>query len=57
MPCENKTYQDFCLGVYRSIPCCQDLDKDKIYSSLMYSNLSAETGIILQMFELGRLFV
>jgi hypothetical protein len=57
MPCENKTYQDFCLGVYRSIPCCQDLDKDKIYSSVMYSNLSAETGIILQMFELGRLFV
>jgi len=57
MPCENKTYQDFCLRAYRSIPCCQDLDKDKIDSSLMYSNLSSESGIILQMFELGRLFV
>ena len=45
------------MGVYRNIPCCQDLDKDKIYSSLMYSNLPSETGIILQMFELGRLFV
>jgi hypothetical protein len=57
MSCENKTYKDFCSGVYRSIPCCQGLDEDKIYSPLRYSNLSSEAGIILQMFELGRLFV
>jgi signal peptidase I len=57
MPCENKTYKDFCLGTYRSIPCCQDLDGNKIDSHLGYSNLSGETGLILQMFELGKLFV
>jgi ribosomal protein S18 acetylase RimI-like enzyme len=55
--CKNFCYQEFCAQIYQYAPVCDDIDKKNIISSSSYPNNPWETGLVLQMFELGRLFV
>ena len=57
MTCKNSDYQKFCSQAYKYVPACEEIDKKNIPSSLFSSHNSNETGLVLQIFELGRLFV
>jgi len=57
MTCKNPAYQEFCGQIYKYAPLCEEMDKKNIPSSLSFSYNPNETGLILQIFELGRLFV
>lgn len=56
MTCKNSDYQEFCSQAYKYVSACEEIDKKNI-PSLFFSNNPHKTGLILQIFELGRLFV
>ncbi|PIQ86250.1 MAG: hypothetical protein COV73_04830 [Candidatus Omnitrophica bacterium CG11_big_fil_rev_8_21_14_0_20_43_6] len=55
--CQDLDYQDFCSQVYPFAPTCEEIDKNSIPASLFSLNNNLEPGLVLQMFELGRLFL
>ena len=57
MTCKDPAYQEFCGQIYRYVPLCEEMDKKSAPPSLPCSYNPNETGLILQIFELGRLFV
>jgi len=57
MTCRNLTYQKLCAETYKAIPCCQEIDKDYLPYSLSPSNSPDEMGLVVQIFELGKVFV
>ena len=57
MTCQDLNYEDFCGQIYASVPACEKIDKNNIPSSLFFLNNNLEAGLVLQMFELGRLFL
>lgn len=56
MSCQNQEYQKFCAKFYKSFPCCQEIDRSTAFSSLFHNNPEPQS-LILQFFELGKLFV
>ena len=56
MTCQNREHQKFCAQAYRHIPCCKDIDKREVTRDLFFLDNPGETGLIIQLFELGRLF-
>lgn len=57
MTCRNLAYQKLCAQTYKAIPCCQEIDKDYLPYSLSPSNNPDEMGLVIQIFELGKVFV
>jgi len=55
--CKDLDYHDFCSQIYQYAPACEKIDKNNIPSSLFFLNNNLEAGLVLQMFELGRLFL
>jgi len=53
--CQDLDYQDFCSQIYQYAPGCEIVNKNNITSISWNNNL--ESGLVLQMFELGRLFL
>ena len=56
MVCKKPDYREFCSQVYKYVPACEEIDNKNISSSFILSN-SYDAGLILQIFELGGLFL
>ncbi len=57
MTCRNLAYQKLCAQTYKAIPCCEKIAKDYLPDSLSPSNNPDEMGLVIQIFELGKVFV
>ncbi len=56
MTCRNSAYQKLCAQTYRAIPCCQEIDNNYLSYSLSSSNNPDKMGLVVQIFELGKVF-
>lgn len=56
MTCKNPEYQKFCAQVYKNVPCCEEIDKGYLSYFFSPSNSPNETGLVVQIFELGKVF-
>lgn len=57
MACDNKDYQKFCAKIFRLVPLCDGADKKELCGCLAFSEASYNASLILQLFELRKLFV
>jgi hypothetical protein len=55
--CNDPNYRDFCGRICRSVPACETARTSGEQSSPGPSSKNLDAGLVLQMFELGRLFV
>lgn len=57
MVCLNNDHHQFCAKFYKSFPCCKEVDRSIAFHSLVLFNNPEPQSLILQLFELGKLFV
>ena len=57
MACKDLNYQDFCTQIYQYAPACEKINKNNAPSSSFLLNNNLEASLVLQMFELGHLFL